>query len=48
MKKKCGSPHWFRIYGGLKFRFLLEFFSCFPEKGYVFYGVGGVKVNKNI
>ena len=23
-------------------------FPCFPEKGYVFYGVGDVKVNKNI
>ena len=23
-------------------------FPCFPEKGYVFYGVGDVKVNKTI
>ena len=26
LKKKWGSPYWFRIYGGIKFGLLLEFF----------------------
>ena len=48
MKKKYGSPHWFRIYGGIKFFLILEFFPVFLKKVMFFYGVGDVKVNKTI
>ena len=31
-----------------KVLFTFEVFPCFPENGYVIYGVGDVKFNKNI
>ena len=46
MKKNWGSPHWFRIYGGLNFAYFWCF-PCFLEKGYAFYGVSDVTFNKN-
>ena len=48
VKKKMWVTELVQDIWGDKVLLTFGVFPCFPEKGYVFYGVGDVKVNKTI